>query len=453
VPSSFTADDLARLPGPSWLDGYRSDAFERFSSGPLPDPSEEVWRYFPLHELDLDHYVPAADPGTTAAAGRALPMPVMVDAAGMARLTDGATVLGTADGWPVTGRLPEVAGRSAPLGGGRTASTVADGVTVGTLADTSDPAGFLDGVLAGSDAFVQLNQAYAPGVLVVDVPAGITLDAPVVVVHTVGPGNGRAPAVFPRLSVRLGDGARAEVVEVTVGGDDTLVVPVTELAVGDRASLAYVSLQLLGSRAWTVGRTAGAVGRDGSLVMFTAGLGGRRCRLRTDVVARGQGASTTLCSTYLGSDDQVHDLRTLQDHAAPRTTSDLLCQGAVAQESRSVYSGLIRVRHGATRSDAMQRNRSLVLGDGAHADSVPNLDIEENDVRCSHASAVGPVDPDQQYYVESRGVAPEDAQRLIVRGFYRDVLARCPVGGARDLLYAEVDRRLAPVLDEVGTDA
>ena len=115
----------------------------------------------------------------------------------------------------------------------------------------------------------------------------------------------------------------------------------------------------------------------------------------------------------------MHDIRTLQDHVAPRTTSELLCQGAVAGTSRSVYSGLIRVHRGAVRSDARQTNHNLVLDEGAHADSVPNLDILENDVRCSHASTVGPVDEDQRYYIESRGVAPEMAEGLIVRGLLR----------------------------------
>ena len=136
-----------------------------------------------------------------------------------------------------------------------------------------------------------------------------------------------------------------------------------------------------------------------------------------------------MLSAYLGDGTQVHDVRTLQDHAAPRTTSDLLCQGAVAGRSRSVYSGLIRVRRGAVRSDARQTNHNLVLDEGAHADSVPNLDILENDVRCSHASTVGPVDEDQRYYIESRGVAPEVAEGLIVLGFFDAIVDRGP--GAR----------------------
>ena len=138
----------------------------------------------------------------------------------------------------------------------------------------------------------------------------------------------------------------------------------------------------------------------------------------------------------------MHDIRTLQDHVAPRTTSELLCQGAVAGTSRSVYSGLIRVHRGAVRSDARQTNHNLVLDEGAHADSVPNLDILENDVRCSHASTVGPVDEDQRYYIESRGVAPEMAEGLIVRGFFDAIIDRSPVPAVIPFLQREVHDRL-----------
>ena len=113
-----------------------------------------------------------------------------------------------------------------------------------------------------------------------------------------------------------------------------------------------------------------------------------------------------MLAAYLGTGDQVHDFRTLQDHHAERTDSELLFKGAVADTARSVYSGLIRIRKGARRVDARQTNHNLVLSEGAHADSVPNLEIDENDVRCSHASTVGPIDEEQRHYLESRGIDP-----------------------------------------------
>jgi Fe-S cluster assembly protein SufD len=179
---------------------------------------------------------------------------------------------------------------------------------------------------------------------------------------------------------------------------------------------------------------------------FTVGLGAGYDRVRADVSVEGRDARSEILSAYLGDGDQVHDVRTLQDHVAPRTSSELLCQGAVAGRSRSVYSGLIRVHRGAVRSDARQTNHNLVLDEGAHADSVPNLDILENDVACSHASTVGPVDEDQRYYIESRGVTPEVAEGLIVRGFFDAIIDRGPVPQATSLLQYEVHRRLDAAL-------
>jgi Fe-S cluster assembly protein SufD len=213
-----------------------------------------------------------------------------------------------------------------------------------------------------------------------------------------------------------------------------VVAPVTELVVGDRAVLDYVSLQALGTGAWQLAHQASTIGEDARLRSFAVALGGSYARLRTDSVVAGWGGASELRAAYLGTGDQMLDFRTLQDHAARSTTSDLLFKGAVADRAHSVYSGLIRVRRGALRSDAMQTNHNLVLDEGAHADSVPNLDIEENDVRCSHASTVGPVSEDQLYYLESRGVEPEVAERLIVAGFFDDIATQVPIDGTRAMI-------------------
>jgi Fe-S cluster assembly protein SufD len=144
-------------------------------------------------------------------------------------------------------------------------------------------------------------------------------------------------------------------------------------------------------------------------------------------------------AVYFGAGAGMHDFRTMQDHAAPQTTSDLLFKGAVADAAKGVYTGLIRVRKDAPGTNAFQTNRNLVLSEGAGAESVPNLEIETNDVRCSHASAVGPIDEEQRYYLESRGVPPEEAERLIVLGFFNEVLERLPSGP----LAAHLRERLA----------
>jgi Fe-S cluster assembly protein SufD len=403
----FTVDACAGLPGPEWLRRRRAEAFEDFESLPLPSEKEEVWRYSPIDQLDLGSFDPVV--------AEAVSVSPVIEAVGTEVAPQAALVV-VAGGRPVS-----VARFDLP-----------DQVIVSGISDAPDGQALLGRVLTGGDALVRLNDAVAPQPLVIDVPAGVVIDQPIVVVHhcPVAGQGAPSPAWFPRTFVRVGDAARASVVEVLVGADSeraALVVPVTEVWVGDGGELSYVALQELGGAAWHIGRLAGRAGSDAVLSVFTAGLGGAYDRSRIDAVADGTGAHCELRSAYLGTGEQVHDVRTQQEHRAARTTSDLLCKGAVAGSSRSVYSGLIKVVRGAVKTEAFQTNHNLVLDPRAHADSVPNLDIEENDVRCSHASTVGPVDEDQLYYLESRGVSPERAERLIVLGFFDDVIDRLPV--------------------------
>ncbi|HEY6474070.1 MAG TPA: SufD family Fe-S cluster assembly protein, partial [Acidimicrobiales bacterium] len=361
--STFSAEGSASLGGPDWLRQRRAAGFEAFSSTPLPSETEEVWRYSPIDQLALDDFAPAVDgpSGGDAAAGRAL-----LESLRGALGHTAASVL-------VHG------GRAVDSTWTGAANGAATALSFGPADDVGASADMLGTVQRGGDALVRLNDAFMVDPVFVDVAAGATVDAPVLVVHWCEPGA----AAFPRTVVRAGEGATVSVVEVFAGPDGaarSLVVPVTELSAGDGASVSYVSLQVLPDSAWSIARLAACGGGDSSVRTFTVGLGAAYDRIRTDVTVDGRDARSEILSAYLGDGAQVHDIRTLQDHAAPKTTSELLCQGAVAGRSRSVYSGLIRVHRGAVRSDARQTNHNLVLDEGAHADSVPNLDILENDV-------------------------------------------------------------------------
>ena len=178
-------------------------------------------------------------------------------------------------------------------------------------------------------------------------------------------------------------------------------------------------------------------------------MGGDYARSRVDCRLTGRGATGNLRAAYFGEGDQMLDFRTFQDHLAPDTTSDLLFKGAVAGTSRSVYTGLIHVAKEARGTNAFQTNRNVKLSDGAWAESVPNLEIENNDVHCSHASTVGPIDEDQRFYLESRGVPPEAAERLIVAGFFAEVLEQTadPGAGRRSRSRDRSPARLAEVAE------
>ena len=230
-----------------------------------------------------------------------------------------------------------------------------------------------------------------------------------------------------------------------VAAGTSMVVPLTEVHVAADARLDLVTVQQLGAAAWQVGSLVADVAQQGDLRVGLVGLGGEYARLRTDCTLAGRGANGDLLAAYFGDGDQTLDFRTFQHHDAPDTTSNLLFKGAVGGHSRSVYTGLIRVDKQARGTNAYQTNRNIKLSDDAWAESVPNLEIENNDVHCSHASAVGPIDEEQRFYLESRGVPTAEAERLIVAGFFDEVFGAFPVDRRSDL-EARVGRKLQAAL-------
>jgi len=256
--------------------------------------------------------------------------------------------------------------------------------------------------------------------------------------------DGDGVAAFPRTIVETGPDASVTVVEHQGSADVAAFIdPVVELRAGDASRLSYVSVQDLGPRVWQIGYQVSSVGRDATLRSSMVALGGCYARVRTDSRIVGKGGTGFLTAAYFADGDRMHDFRTLQDHAAPSSTSELLFKGVVQDRGRSVYSGLIRVRKEARGTNAFQTNRNLVLSEGASAESVPNLEIETDDVRCSHASAVGPIEDEQRYYLESRGIPPTVAERLIVLGFLGEVIDKLPTPSFVAGLRAAVVRRLA----------
>ena len=286
---------------------------------------------------------------------------------------------------------------------------------------------------ASPDAFTALHDAFLIGGAFVSVPPGVVIERPIVVLHW---SEGGGLASFPHTLVLAGESSEVTVLDRFSSpdvrpphdsGGGHLVDAVVELLVGDNARVRYLSVQEHGPHTWQVALQRAHVGRDATLRSSAVALGGDYARLRSESLLTGEGSESDLLAVYFGDGNQMLDFRTLQDHDAPRTRSDLLFKGAVEDHARSVYSGLIRLRPPAQKAVASQTNRNLVLTEGAGAESIPNLEIEANDVKCSHASTVGPIDEDQLYYLETRGVRPEEAERLIVLGFFDDVFDRLPV--------------------------
>ncbi len=424
--------------GPGWLAARRAAALEALAGATLPEPGDEDWRYGRLDELD---------PGRFAPSPPARPVPDAPDALGRLQAVSAGLAQRLAG---VLDDLGERAGLAVTLDGALVglelgASALGVGARIDSLAAAeSAPAALGRQLGSGPDAFVLLADALLADGLSVVVPPRARIEAPLVLVHALGPAS-QGRAVFPRTLVEVGPGAEATVIEVYVSLDDELLsVPVTEIDVASDARLVHAVAQELGERSWQLAYQAAGVGRAGVLRSFTAALGGAYARQWSRTVLAGEGAESELLAAYLGQGTQVQEFRTFQEHVAPHTRSDLVFKGAVAGAARSVYTGLVTMHRGARRADAAQTNRNLVLSESAEAYSVPNLDIQENDVRCSHASAVGPIDSEQLFYLESRGVPTAVAERLILLGFFEDLLARAPHAGIAAHVRSVVAERLVP---------
>jgi Fe-S cluster assembly protein SufD len=292
-----------------------------------------------------------------------------------------------------------------------------------------------------TDLFNSLNLAHMD-VVVVSVARGVVAPQPIVITHTL---NGDGAVYFPRLVINAAENSEVTVVERFISDDGvrSLAVPVLDARAAQSARIRYLAINELGDKSWQIGEHDSVGERDSDTLLATVALGGDYARVSTAARLRGQGSNTRQVALYFAGGTQMHDFRTLQEHAAPRTTSDLLFKGAVQDTAKSVYTGLIKIHNNAKGSVAYQTNRNLTLSHGAWAESVPNLEIETNDVKCSHASTVGPIDEDQLFYLESRGVNPDVAQRLVVLGFFDEVLAQLPVGDLAAPLRQRVAQKLS----------
>jgi Fe-S cluster assembly protein SufD len=228
---------------------------------------------------------------------------------------------------------------------------------------------------------------------------------------------------------------------------DAYFNPVTELIVGEGAKLEYLCVQDLSEHSWILGTQRADVGRDASLHWVGLGLGSGQGKLRMETDITGRGATARVTGAYVGHGNQHIDYDTTQEHAAPDTVSDLAFRGILRDRATSVWSGMIKVDPGAQRTDAFQESRNLLLSDGSHADAIPGLEIEANDVRCTHAATVSKIDEGQVFYLMSRGLPRPDAERLLVGGFLEVIAARLESSDTlREAVSAALERELETAL-------
>lgn len=247
----------------------------------------------------------------------------------------------------------------------------------------------------------------------------------------------------PQVVVYTEEGARVDVVQRSLGdgGGEVIFNEAVDVTVGDGAQVRYFAMQDVNfdSSCFSVG--LGTLGRDARFEHYQSLFGGMFGKYRIDAELNGPGGDTFLGGLYFPTEDQHFDMRTVQRHVADHAHSDALYRGAVSDEAHSVYQGLIHVYHDAVQTDAYLTNNNLVLSDEAQSDSLPTLEIQTDDVRCSHGSTTGKLDEDQIFYLETRGYSPEEARKMLVSGYFEAILNRYPEA-VTDEIHRILDHRV-----------
>lgn len=296
------------------------------------------------------------------------------------------------------------------------------------------------------DIFVASNEATWSGGAFVYVPAGVQVEAPILLTAI---SDAAGASVNRRVLIVLGEGAEAEVWEQHLSGSpesETLLNTVVELVVGQNARLRFVYGQDMNERSWLFGSHRAEVARDGTLDWVAVSFGSAKGKVRMETMLAGEGAEGKVTGAYAPHGRQHVDFDTTQEHAAPHTTSDLAFRGILAGRASAVWRGMIKVDPGAQKTDAFQECRNLLISKRAHADAIPGLEILANDVRCTHAAAVAQIDREQLFYLRARGLDADVATRLVIEGFMQELVERFDAGPVREAMSGALERRLAQLL-------
>jgi Fe-S cluster assembly protein SufD len=383
----------------------RTDLLERYRALPLPSTKDESWRFTDLKGFDPETF--SANGATEVAAAPAL---LELEAAGVVRVSEGGLEID---------RAPE-------------------GITFEPLADHPR----LYELVGSDEKFAAHNAAEWKHGLLVHVPKDVVLEQPLMIriVNSVEGGS-----LFWRLLIVAEPGSRVSVIEEYASTTPELsgyLNAAVEIFVEDNAKVEYVSVQNVSQQTWHFGSHHAKIGRDAELDWVTAGFGSKKGKVRIQNDLAGQGATSRVTGAYFADGDQHLDYDTFQEHIAPNTTSDFAFKGALRDTSSAVWRGMIRVEEDAQKTNAYQENRNLLLSKEAHADSIPGLEILANDVRCTHGATLGQVDKEQLFYLMARGLPRAEAERLIVRGFFQDVLDRIELEPVREALGAALEARI-----------
>jgi Fe-S cluster assembly protein SufD len=392
-------DQLAGVPA-WWLERKRA-AFDTFAALPMPRRTDEAWRFSNIAALTLSGFARVENGAAVAPAETPFGPPALV-------FVDNR----------LAGRDPALATRFPP------------GVVVTTIADAlvRHPELLREHFMAqpqklGSVKFAALHTAFLGDGAFVHVPRGVEVAAPVVIVHAV---SGAQAAVLPHTLVVAGDNARATVIDyfISLDAGAHLAVGANDLYAAHGAQLTYIGAQNWSRDTLSFQFNSTVARRDARVQSLNLHLGARQARHESLSQLQAPGAFSEMLALTVADGTQEFDQRTLQIHQAPNTKSDLLYKNALRDRAKTIFSGLIVVDPDAQKTDAYQSNRNLMLSEEAEANSLPGLEIQANDVRCTHGATSSRIDPEQEFYLQSRGIGKAMADELLTFGFFEEVLNR-----------------------------
>jgi Fe-S cluster assembly protein SufD len=399
--TTFDRAAFEALPdAPGFTTAIRERAFERFQVMPLPSQETEEWRYTDLSNFELDFapHVPGHGDGAPEqqAAGLAAAM-----------LQHNSSVVMTNSGQDLDAK-----------------GVIFCDLDVATQKYPELVEPHLHRLVpTDRTTFTALHGAFRTGGTFLYVPPDVAIDMPL---QTLTYLDADGAAVFPHTLLIADRGAEVTFIDRFASPDlgRALSDAIAEIVVGDGAHVRYASIQEWGTGVTHLSVQRATVGRDADFRSLAIGFGASLARAEAETVLAEPGGFSEMLGVFFADGEQHFDHRSVQDHVAPNCTSDLLYKGALRDASRAVYSGWVHVRPGAQKTNAMQTSRNIVLSEHAKADAIPNLEIEANDVRCGHAASVGPVEEETLFYLQSRGIPRDEAERLVVTGFFQEVLDR-----------------------------
>jgi Fe-S cluster assembly protein SufD len=415
----------------AWRAEARSSAWQRFESLPMPARTDEAWRFSPLKALELAGFQAPQPVPTSVREELARRSTGLSAVAARLAFANDATISRT----DLSAELRQQGVVFAPIE-----------LAAREQAALLEKHFMREEAILGSRKFAALHEAWMTNGTFLYVPKNVEVSLPLEAFHWLHGENG---SCFPHTLIIAEENAKVTLVDYFQSADDTapgFACGVNDLWVGPGAKVTYINVQAWSPTVKAVQMNATVVGRDASAVALTTHFGGAYVRSESVSHLRGSGGRSDMLALGIGNRRRELDQRTLQIHEVSHTTSDLLYKNALDDQSRSTFSGLIRVAPGAHFTDAYQKVRNLLLSDEAEANSAPGLEIEADNVRCTHGATSGQVESEELFYLLSRGIPQKQAQRLIVRGFLQEVLDRLPEDGLR----AQITDLLEPRFSAAG---